>query len=199
MDTYTLTLVVAIGTMWVSLTCGFVAMYLILSDEFRGASQTADRPRKLSMGAKAKAEDIPTLANEEGASWGVQVLFETPSPGLNERLSVALASAGAVYEPSTKSFTVMGESSRNPIVIENAFPPGQLPSFTDDNSQYLIKGVTIKVNESGRSLSPSKLQLARLVSLAKSLARLGGKVVDANQQPITKAGFKAVISGKAKV
>ncbi|AIA73871.1 hypothetical protein FF32_03185 [Halomonas campaniensis] len=199
MDTYTLTLVVAIGTMWVSLTCGFVAMYLILSDEFRGASQPADRPRKLSMGAKAQAEDIPTLANESDASWGVQVLFETPSPGLNERLSVALASAGAVYEPSTKAFTVMGESSRNPIVIENAFPPGQLPSFTDDNSQYLIKGVTIKVNESGRSLSPSKLQLARLVSLAKSLARLGGKVVDANQQPITKAGFKAVISGKAKV
>lgn len=46
---------------------------------------------------------------------------------------------------------------------------------------------------------PSKLQLARLVSLAKSLARLGGKVVDANQQPITKAGFKSVISGKAKI
>lgn len=199
MDTYTLTLVVAIGTMWVSLTCGFVAMYLILSGEFRSASQSADRPRKLSMGAKTQADDVPTLASEEGASWGVQVLFETPSPGLNERLSVALASAGAVYEPSTKAFTVMGESSRNPIVIENAFPPGQLPSFTDDNSQYLIKGVTIKVNESGRSLSPSKLQLARLVSLAKSLARLGGKVVDANQQPITKAGFKAVISGKAKV
>ncbi|MGP5713867.1 hypothetical protein ACTXPD_17955 [Vreelandella alkaliphila] len=199
MDTYTLTLVVAIGTMWVSLTCGFVAMYLILSGEFRSASRPADRPRKLSMGAKAQAEDIPTLANEDGTSWGVQVLFETPSPGLNERLSVALASAGAVYEPSTKAFTVMGESSRHPIVIENAFPPGQLPSFTDDNSQYLIKGVTIKVNESGRSLSPSKLQLARLVSLAKSLARLGGKVVDANQQPITKAGFKAVISGKAKV
>lgn len=199
MDTYTLTLVVAICTMWVSLTCGFVAMYLILSGEFRSASQPADRPRKLSIGAKTQAEDIPTLANEEGASWGVQVLFETPSLGLNERLSVALASAGAVYEPSTKSFTVMGESSRNPIVIENAFPPGQLPSFTDDNSQYLIKGVTIKVNESGRSLSPSKLQLARLVSLAKLLARLGGKVVDANQQPITKAGFKAVISGKAKV
>lgn len=199
MDTYTLTLVVAIGTMWVSLTCGFVAMYLILSGEFRSASQPADRPRKLSMGAKAQAEDMPTLANEGGTSWGVQVLFETPSPGLNERLSVALASAGAVYEPSTKAFTVMEESSRNPIVIENAFPPGQLPSFTDDNSQYLIKGVTIKVNESGRSLSPSKLQLVRLVSLAKSLARLGGKVVDANQQPISKAGFKAVISGKAKV
>ncbi|WP_457942728.1 hypothetical protein ACSTAY_15290 [Vreelandella alkaliphila] len=199
MDTYTLTLVVAISTIWVSLTCGFVAMYLILSGEFRGASQPAGRPRKLSMGAKTQAEVIPTLANEGGTSWGVQVLFETPSLGLNERLSVALASAGAVYEPSTKSFTVMGESSRNPIVVENAFPPGQLPSFTDDNSQYLIKGVTIKVNESGRSLSPSKLQLARLVSLAKSLARLGGKIVDANQQPITKAGFKAVISGKAKV
>ncbi|WP_271910686.1 hypothetical protein [Vreelandella alkaliphila] len=199
MDTYTLALVVAIGTMWVSLTCGFVAMYLILSGEFRSASQPADRPRKFSMGAKTQAEDIPALANEGNTSWGVQVLFETPSPGLNERLSVALASAGAVYEPSTKAFTVMEESSRNPIVIENAFPPGQLPSFTDDNSQYLIKGVTIKVNESGRSLSPSKLQLVRLVSLAKSLARLGGKVVDANQQPITKAGFKAVISGKAKV
>ncbi|MFU1519337.1 hypothetical protein ACM25P_12715 [Vreelandella alkaliphila] len=199
MDTYTLTLVVAIGTMWVSLTCGFIAMYLILSGEFRSASQPADQPRKLSMGAKTQAEDIPTLANEGGTSWGVQVLFETPSPGLNERLSVALASVGAVYEPSTKAFTVTGESSRHPIIIENAFPPGQLPSFTDDNSQYLIKGVTIKVNESGRSLSPSKLQLARLVSLAKSLARLGGKVVDANQQPITKAGFKAVISGKAKV
>lgn len=199
MDTYTLTLVVAIGTMWVSLTCGFVAMYLILSGEFRSASKPAGRPKKLSVGVKTQAEDIPTLASEGNTSWGVQVLFDTPSPGLNERLSVALASAGAVYEPSAKAFTVMGESSRNPIVVENAFPPGQLPSFTDDNSQYLIKGVTIKVNENSRSLSPSKLQLVRLVSLAKSLARLGGKVVDANQQPITKAGFKAVISGKAKV
>ena len=199
MDTYTLTLVVAIVTMWVSLICGFVAMYLILSDGARGALQPANKPRKLSMGTKAQVEDVPTLANEGSTSWGVQVVFETPSPGLNERLSVALATAGAVYEPNTKAFTVTGESSLNPIVIENAFPPGQLPSFTDDNSQYLIKGIAIKVNENSRSLSPSKLQLARLVSLAKSLARLGGKVVDANQQPITKAGFKAVISGKAKV
>lgn len=199
MDTYTLTLIIAIGAIWLSLTCGCIVVYLILSGEFASASGTGQH-RSASANAKGRREeDVPILADEENTSWGVQVLFDSPSPGLNERLNVALASAGGVYEPVAKAFTVVSESSRTPMVIENAFPPGQLPSFTDDNSQYLIKGVSIKIIENNRALKPSKLQLARLVSLAKSLARLGGKVVDAKKQPITKAGFKAVIAGKAKV
>ena len=37
------------------------------------------------------------------------------------------------------------------------------------------------------------------IKLAKELARIGGKVVDAEKQPITEAGFQSVIAGKAKV
>ncbi|XQU08279.1 hypothetical protein P4544_17720 [Halomonas sp. LY9] len=53
--------------------------------------------------------------------------------------------------------------------------------------------------KSSRTLTPSKLQLAKLVSLSKKLARLGGTVVDAEQQPITPSGFNAVIQGQARV
>lgn len=200
MDTRTLVLIVAIGAMWLSLTSGCVATYLILSNKMWSPGIGAKRRRKPSSGLQLKArEPAPTLVDESGTSWGVYVLFESPSPGLNERLRLALSSAGGVYESSTGAFTVKGESSRNPIYIENAFPPGALPSFTDDNVQYLIKGVRIKVVADSLSLSPNKLQLVRLVSLAKGFARLGGSVVDAKKQPITKAGFKAVIAGKATV
>jgi hypothetical protein len=199
MNASTLTLMVAIGTVWLSVTCGFIAVYLILTGEYQTASKEAQH-RKSSASSKAPAdEDAPILGDEKGESWGVQVLFDSPSPGQNERLSVALASAGGVFEQSTKVFTVKSDSSRIPIVIENAFPPRQLPSLTDDNSQFLIKGVNIKIVKTSRTLSPSKMQLAGLISLAKALARLGGTVVDAKQQPITKAGFNAVIAGKARV
>mgnify|MGYP003660311107 CR=1 FL=1 len=199
MKAYTFSLLVAIGAIWLSLTSGFIAMYLILSGQLYSVSKASDPQRRLSASSKAReVEEAPTLADENGTSWGVQLRFDSPSHELNARLMVILASVGAVYDQNARAFTVTGESSRNPICIENAFPPGFLPSFTDDNTQYLIKGVNVKVNENSRSLAPSKLQLARLVSLAKSLARLGGTVVDAKQQPITQAGFKAVIAGKAK-
>ncbi|BBM05461.1 hypothetical protein HAALTHF_17240n [Vreelandella aquamarina] len=92
------------------------------------------------------------------------------------------------------------DSSRTPIVIENAVGAGQLPPLTESPaSQPPVKGVSIKIVKNSRTLTPSKLQLAKLVSLSKKLARLGGTVVDAEQQPITPAGFNAVIQGRARV
>ncbi|XUO83070.1 hypothetical protein RVM27_11545 [Halomonas sp. KM007] len=128
------------------------------------------------------------------------MLFEAPSPALNDRLGVTLSSLGAVYEQRSKTFAVTEDSSRTPIVIENAVGAGQLPPLTESPaSQPPVKGVSIKIVKNSRTLTPSKLQLAKLVSLSKKLARLGGTVVDAEHQPITPAGFNAVIQGQARV
>ncbi|MCD1653034.1 hypothetical protein K8090_16870 [Halomonas meridiana] len=72
---------------------------------------------------------------------GVQVLFEAPSPALNDRLGVTLSSLGAVYEQRSKTFAVTGDSSRTSIVIENAVGAGQLPPLTESQaSQPQSKG-----------------------------------------------------------
>lgn len=208
MDTQTLVLVVAICALWLSVTCGCVAVYLVLtkrgwrlagSGTPSGRSLQAPAPQARAPQALAP-QDTPTLINEESATWEVKVLFEAPSPALNDRLGAALASAGAVYEHRSKTFTVAGDSSRTPILIENAGTAGQLPPLTEEAGGHPpVKGVNIKISKTNRMLSPSKLQLAKLVSLAKKLARLGGTVVDAEQQPISQAGFRAVVDGKAKV
>ena len=197
MDTPTLLLVAAIGALWMSITCGCIAIYLLLSRQgWSLAPRGATTPKR----ATAPTPEAPILLNKEHASWEVKVLFKSPSPALNERLSLALASLEAVYEPSAKAFKVAGDSSRTPIQIENVNASGQLPSLTESSVELPpIKGVSIKITKSNQMLAPSKLQLAKLVSLSKKLARLGGTVVDAAQQPITKAGFQAVIAGKAKL
>ncbi|CAM3953494.1 hypothetical protein VRRI112168_07670 [Vreelandella rituensis] len=143
--------------------------------------------------------EVPVLVDEKSQAWGLFVVFDSPEAALNQRIGSVLASAGAVFESESKSFTVAGVSPRNPIYIVNAYPPGKLPSFNDDNDQWPIKGLSVKILKERGSSTPNKLQLVRLVSLAKDMARLGGKVVDAEKQPVTEAGFQSVIAGKAKV
>lgn len=197
MDTHTLVLIVAICALWLSLTFGCIATYLLLTRRTWQLAQDGDHSLQQP---PAPTLEAPTLLNKEHASWEVQVLFESPSPALNKRLSLMLASLKAVYEPSTKTFKVADDSSRTPIQIENVNAAGQLPSPAESSAKLPpIKGVSIKITKSNPMLAPSKLQLAKLASLSKKLARLGGTVVDAEQQPITKAGFKAMIAGNAKV
>nr|WP_289073323.1 hypothetical protein [uncultured Halomonas sp.] len=197
MDTQTLVLVVAIGALWLSVTCGCVAVYLFLA---RGRAVVVPVAQSAALASTDSLALQPVLLNQQSAAWEVQVLFEVPSPALNDRLGVTLSSAGAVYEQRSKTFAVTGDSSRTPIVIENAVGAGQLPPLTESQASHPpIKGVSIKIVKNSRTLTPSKLQLAKLVSLSKKLARLGGTVVDAEQQPITPAGFNAVIQGQARV
>ena len=199
MDTQTLLLVLAIGAIWLSVTCGCVALYLFLVRGKVGVVPVAQGAAVVSNDSLSP-QSAPVLLNQQSAAWEVQVLFEAPSPALNDRLGVTLSSAGAVYEQRSKTFAVTGDSSRTPIVIENAVGAGQLPPLTESQASHpQIKGVSIKIVKNSRTLTPSKLQLAKLVSLSKKLARLGGKVVDAEQQPITSAGFHAVIQGQARV
>lgn len=195
MDTQTLVLVVAIGALWLSVTCGCVAGYMILARRASAVSVAEG-----ALGGAPPVAGAPVLLNEGSAVWEVKVLFEEPSPALNERLSAVLSSAGAVYEQRTKTFAVVEDSSRTPILIENALGSGQLPPLTESQASHPpVKGVSIKIAKTQRMLAPSKLQLAKLVSLSKKLARLGGTVVDAEQQPITPAGFNTVIQGQARV
>ena len=197
MDTQTLVLVMAIGALWLSVTCGCVAVYLFLA---RGRAVVVPFAQSAALASTDSLALQPVLLNQQSAAWEVQVLFEVPSPALNDRLGVTLSSAGAVYEQRSKTFAVTGDSSRTPIVIENAVGAGQLPPLTESQASHPpVKGVSIKIVKNSRTLTPSKLQLAKLVSLSKKLARLGGTVVDAEQQPITLAGFNAVIQGRARV
>lgn len=196
MDTQTLVLVVAISALWLSVTCGCVAGYMLL---VRRANEV---PAGALGGAPPPvvAPEAPALLNAENAVWEVKVLFDEPSPALNDRLSAVLNSAGAVYEQRTKIFSVAGDSSRTPILIENALGSGQLPPLTESQASHPpVKGISIKIAKTQRMLAPSKLQLAKLVSLSKKLAKLGGTALDAEKQPITPAGFEAVIQGQARV
>ncbi|NGO90600.1 hypothetical protein [Vreelandella stevensii] len=198
MDTQTLVLVVAIGALWLSVTCGCVAGYMMLVRRASAVPVTAG-----ALGGAPPpvvAPEAPALLNAENAAWEVKVLFEEPSPALNDRLSAVLSSAGAVYEQRTKTFAVAGDSSRTPILIENALGSGQLPPLTESQASHPpVKGVSLRIAKTQRMLAPSKLQLAKLVSLSKKLAKLGGTALDAEKQPITSAGFEAVIQGRARV
>lgn len=197
MDTQTLVLVVAISALWLSVTCGCVAGYMML---VRRASAVPVAVGALGGAPPVVVPEGPALLNAESAAWEVKVLFEEPSPALNDRLSAVLSSAGAVYEQRTKTFAVPGDSSRTPILIENALGSGQLPPLTESPTSHPpVKGVSIKIAKTQRMLAPSKLQLAKLVSLSKKLAKLGGTALDAEKQPITPAGFEAVIQGQARV
>jgi hypothetical protein len=143
--------------------------------------------------------EAPALVDAEAGAWGLFVMFDNPSMGLNERLGTLLASTGAVSESRTKTFTLAGDSPRNPIHIANAYPPGTLPSFNHDNGTVPIKGISVKMIKKNRSATPNKLQLARLVTLTREITRLGGKAVDAEKHPVSEQGFQAVISGNARV
>lgn len=198
MDTTALTLVIAIAAIWFSLNCGLLIVYMLLKgDAVGGSSLVSQRSAPLREGQFNP--ETPVLVDENASAWGLFVMFDNPTLASNERLSIVLASSGAVYESSSKTFTLAGDSPRNPLLISNAYPPGTLPSFNQDNGDFPVKGVTLKMMKTSPKATPNKLQLVRLVKLAKELARIGGKVVDAEKQPITEAGFKAVIAGKAKV
>lgn len=200
MDPTNLPLIIAILAGWISLNSSLIVMYLLVT----GANVGFGKRAPLKQAGKAAststpAADSPVLVDENAGAWGLFVMFDDPTLALNERLGILLGAAGAVYESSSKSFTVAGDSPRNPIYIANAYPPGRLPSFNNDNGQIPIKGVSVKILKKSRTATPNKLQLVRLVNLSKELARAGGKVVDVEKQPVTANGLQAVIDGNAKV
>lgn len=202
MDSTELILMIAILTIWFSLTCGLVVVYWLLSGgalgvNFRSAKRA--KPSPAAPPSSTAPDDTPVLVDESAGAWGLFVMFGEPTMASNERLSSVLLSSGAVYESSSQSFILAGDSPRSPINIANAYPPGTLPSFNQDNGQLPVKGLTLKMIKKSRNATPNKLQLVRLVKLAKELARIGGTVVDADKQPVTDSGFQAVIDGKAKV
>lgn len=202
MDALTLTLVMAIVAIWLSLTCGLVVVYLLLSGHTLEGALTRKRADKKASTNDTPTEDLqdaPVLVDDSGAAWGVQVLFDEPSLANNARLATVLAALGAVYEGSLKAYTVAGESSRTPIIVENGASSLPLPAPDDGENLYVINVLGIKITAQNEALKPSKLQLARLVKIAKAITKVGGTVVDAQKVPITKAGFKAVIAGKARV
>ncbi|MDR5899459.1 hypothetical protein QC823_10710 [Halomonas vilamensis] len=202
MDTTTLILTIAILSIWFSLNCGLVVVYLLMNGDSSGAKfrfRKRSAPSPVSPANTVTTDDTPVLVDEDAGAWGLFVMFDDPTMASNERLSIVISAAGAVYESSSKSFTVAGDSPRNPIYIANAYPPGTLPSFNQDNGHFPVKGVTVKMLKKSSNATPNKLQLVRLVNLAKELSRIGGKVVDAAKQPVTASGFQAVIDGKAKV
>ncbi|SEO02827.1 hypothetical protein [Vreelandella aquamarina] len=198
MDTTALTLVIAIAAIWFSLNCGLLVAYLWMKGDGAGTRTRASHRSAVSTKGQVNV-DAPELVDENAGAWGLFVMFDDPSMASNERLSIVLASSGAVYESSSRTFTLAGDSPRNPLLISNAYPPGTLPSFNQDNGDFPIKGVTVKMIKTSPNATPNKLQLVRLVKLAKELARIGGTVVDAEKKPLTDAGFKAVIAGKARV
>lgn len=192
------TLVIAIVSGWFSLVSLLCIVYLLLAEQKAGLGKKAAPPRTVA-GAGGAVSDTPALIDAEAGAWGLFVMFDEPSLGLNERLGTLLASAGAVSESRTKTFTLAGDSPRNPIHIANAYPPGTLPSFNQDNGTMPIKGISVKMIKKNRSATPNKLQLARLVTLTREITRLGGKAVDAEKHPVSEQGFQAVINGNARV
>lgn len=198
-----LTLVVAIISGWVSLNAMLCLVYLYATGRLGGAGGNAGKRKVAGKTAPGSAREVidgaPVLVDEKAGAWGLFVMFDEPDMALNQRLGALLASTGAVYEVRSKAFTLAGDSPRNPIHIANAYPPGTLPSFNQDDGAAPIKGLALKMLKKRGSSTPNKLQLARLVSLTREMTRLGGKAVDAEKQPLNEAGFQAVISGKARV
>lgn len=196
MESMRLVLVIAIIAGWMSLNGLLCIAYLWLTGRLPGHRQRSSKRRDESPDDNVEA---PVLIDEKAGAWGLFVMFDTPDMGLNQRVGGLLATAGAVHESRSKTFTLAGESPRNPILIANAYPPGTLPSFNQDNGPAPIKGISLKMAKKNRSATPNKMQLAKLVSLTREFIRLGGKAVDADKHPVTEAGLQAVINGRAKV
>ncbi|MFG6665861.1 hypothetical protein ACGK9R_01985 [Halomonas sp. HNIBRBA4712] len=198
MDTLTLALVFAIMAAWLSFSCGLVVVYLLLTGQEaislgqKGRKNQDDEPSK-------PAKNAPVLVDDSGAAWGVQVLFNDPSAETDQRLISVLGALGGEYDSSAKAYALSGESSRTPVVVENAVSFAPLPAPDDAETSYNVKGVSVQIRAANNAMKPGKLQLAHLVKIAKALTRVGGTVVDAQKNPISKAGFKAVIAGEARM
>jgi len=194
-----LMMVLAILATWVSINSGLFVLYLVYigksgKNNSRGNIKLAKTKKE-----KEVKDDSPVLVNGDNEAWGLQVKFKEPTIAGNERLAAILGSVGAVYDSTDKCFTVAGDSPRNPILIVNGYPPNTLPSFVQDNGKFPVKGVNVKLLKKKQSSTPNKMQLSRLVDVAKKLERIGGEVVDAENKKMTKNGYQAVINGKAVV
>ena len=138
-----LILMIAILSIWFSLTCGLVVLYLLLSGGELGVrfrSGRRSKPLSVTPSSSTAPDDTPVLVDKTAGAWGLFVMFDEPTMASNERLSIVLASSGAVYESNSKSFTLAGDSPRNPIHIANAYPPATLPSARLPPAQRSVGG-----------------------------------------------------------
>lgn len=193
-DPITITLILAILTLWLGLTVSCFAAYTLLTST--NGSHQLRQPQKKGNPQEANPQ-WPVLSSDSDSAWGVFVMIHQPGQTTNEHITHVLQKAGASFQPQSASYSITGDSPRYPIKVINAKPPGKLPSFIDDSSAMPIKALTVKIDKHTAQSTPNKLQMARMLRLARDIAKGNGQLLDAEKQPITEEGIAALIKTKS--
>ena len=116
------------------------------------------------------------------------VVLDWPGLDTNRRIRRRLEEVGAVYDARQRVYNIHPPRTGYRMMIANSTPPGALPPLHEEGEHPVVDGLSILVHFRNRrrvAHSPDAL-----IDFTRSIAALGGKILDAERREVSDAEFE---------
>ncbi|MFI0473711.1 cell division protein ZipA C-terminal FtsZ-binding domain-containing protein [Halomonas sp. HMF6819] len=120
------------------------------------------------------------------------VIFARPDVTTDERLTEWLRGKNARFDSLKRVFLIDGHKRTNPIIIANAFPPGEMPDLLRGESHDTIRGVSLLVKPPIHRRRNQQMHV--YVALAKEMNdTFRGDILDSEQNPVSEVTYQQIL------
>ncbi|WP_447894944.1 cell division protein ZipA C-terminal FtsZ-binding domain-containing protein [Vreelandella sp. GE22] len=142
--------------------------------------------------SQTAAPTAPTPAANRKKQHSLFVIFAQPDVTTDERLTEWLRGKNARFDPLKKVFLIDGQKRTNPIVVANAFPPGEMPDLLRGETDGTIRGVSLLVKPPIHRRRNQQMHV--YVALAKEMNdTFKGDILDSEQNPVSEATYQQIL------
>lgn len=116
------------------------------------------------------------------------VVLDWPGLDTNRRIRRRLDEVGAVYDARQRVYNIHPPRTGYRMMIASSTPPGALPPLHEEGEHPVVDGLSILVHFRNRrrvAQSPDAL-----IDFTRSIAALGGKILDAERREVSDAEFE---------
>ncbi|WP_252106010.1 MULTISPECIES: cell division protein ZipA C-terminal FtsZ-binding domain-containing protein [unclassified Halomonas] len=135
---------------------------------------------------------VPKAATPRTRQHSLFVIFAHPDATTDERLTEWLRGKNARFDSLKKVFLIDGHKRSNPIVIANAYPPGEMADLLSGESNGTVRGVSLLVKPPLHRRRNQQMHV--YVALAKEMNdTFRGQILDSEQNPVSEVTYQTIL------
>ncbi|UYG00269.1 cell division protein ZipA C-terminal FtsZ-binding domain-containing protein [Halomonas sp. GD1P12] len=135
---------------------------------------------------------VPHAATTRTRQHALFVIFAHPDATTDERLTEWLRGKNARFDDARKVFLIDGHKRSNPIVIANAYPPGEMADLLSGESNGTVRGVSLLVKPPLHRRRNQQMHV--YVALAKEMNdTFRGQILDSEQNPVSELTYQTIL------
>ncbi|MFG6665704.1 hypothetical protein ACGK9R_01180 [Halomonas sp. HNIBRBA4712] len=120
------------------------------------------------------------------------VIFAKPDATTDERLTEWLRGKNARFDAERRVFLIDGQKRTNPIIVANAYPPGEMPDLLSGELRETVRGVVLLVKPPIHRRRNQQMHV--YVTLAQEMDdTFRGRILDGEQNPVSELTYRRIL------